>query len=212
MRISPLLFSAPTLALALGVTSLCLPCDAQAQSQMYRCRDAFGAATVSDRPCASARMGSVGPAPSPRGYSADSLPSSSTRAYSPQDYRLPDHYAYLSPRCQQLQDAMRTARTRGLNHMTQGELQVEWQRQCSENEIDARRQARDVRQTKDRQRQEAVATEHRERADAQRQREQCAELRGALAKRKSREALMSEGERGDLRRFESNYQERCLAA
>ncbi|MCW7541236.1 DUF4124 domain-containing protein [Aquabacterium sp. A7-Y] len=214
MRTSTVFLSLPGLALALGVAAAGLSSDARAQGQVYRCRDAFGAATVSDRPCPGARMGSVAPPPHHGNSSGWTPPSSPTRNhyYSSQQYRLPDHYAYLSPRCQQLHDAIRTAGARGVGYQTQSDLHAEWRRQCSASETDAWQQARDANRSESRQREEAAAAVRRERAEVERRREQCAELRGALTKRKAREATMTEGERGDLRRFEANYQERCSAA
>src|SRR4051812_7834279 len=50
----------------------------------------------------------------------------------------PEYLTYMSARCSALHDAVRTASARGLDYKTQGEMRRNYQRECAEDESEAR--------------------------------------------------------------------------
>jgi hypothetical protein len=122
---------------------------------------------------------------------------------------VPEHVAYMSPQCAQLHDAIRTGPSRGLLYAAMWELRDEYRRKCTEDEQQAlqrlykerlaRREARIAQQT----------AQQAERSRAELERSQCDEMLRILHGRRQRVATMSEGEKGDLQRFEQTYAERC---
>jgi hypothetical protein len=171
---------------------------------MYRCSEG-GAARWSDRPCPAnghTKISAYGPArenTSPR------------QGYTPPVQKAPDHLQYLSPACAQINDAMRTASARGVGHATQAELREEYQRKCSDDESDARRRVSQERRDQREQHRAQQKAEQQEKAHQTTSREQCHEMLRILAERRKRLDAMTEGERGDFKRFEENYKGRCSA-
>lgn len=99
------------------MVAACLFTSLAASAQSYRCSTPSGT-LLSDRPCRTAeapthRMGAIAGTPEPyrRG-----LPVARTQ-------EAPAHYAHLSPACQALADAQRTAGVRGLSYESQRDLQ-----------------------------------------------------------------------------------------
>ena len=176
---------------------------AHAQSS-YRCI-VNGRQVLSDRPCtggAGTKLSAFGPT------QRDYVPGRQG-GYTGSVVRAPDHLGYLSPECAQLNDALRTASTRGVGHAVQRDLQLEYQNKCGEDDRYARQQLANA-QTAER---EGQRKEREARASAkaltQREREQCHEMLRILHGKRQRMGSMTEGEQGDLQRFEANYNARC---
>jgi hypothetical protein len=170
-----------------------------AAQNRYQCRTASGAAYLSDRPC-SGESGMV--------YYG---PANTTPSYTPSAPRLgeaPGHLRYMSARCASLHDAVRTAPARGLKHDTVNTMQRDYQRECAEDESEARQQfsrdQRDQRQQKVSERQSQVKEVER----TKQQEQQCAEAKRILVTKQKRMDL-SEGEKADLKRFEESFKSRC---
>lgn len=120
----------------------------------------------------------------------------------------PEHYAFLSGDCRSLNDAIRTAPGRGLSHESVNNLRREWNQRCEEDDRDARRrlyeQQRDGRKARaDEKRVETAALQQNAA-----KKQQCDEMLRILGAKRKRTDL-SDGEKADLQRFESNYRERC---
>jgi hypothetical protein len=178
---------------------LLLAAGSAAAQTRYQCRTAAGAAYLSDRPC-SGESGMVyyGPAPT-------------APTYTPQMTRqgeAPGHLRYMSARCASLHDAIRTAPARGLKYDTIGTMQRDYQRECGEDEGEARnqftREQRDQRQQKVAERQSQVQAVER----TKQQQAQCDESKRIFVM-KSRRTDLTDGEKADLKRFEESYKARC---
>ena len=183
-----------------------------AQAQSYRCSTPNGY-RYSSTPCAGSRpqddkMGSYGP-------SESSSYQPSYQRYgrvSSAGYRrvqdAPAYYDYLSPACKELNDAIRTASTRGVGGDAVRGLQREWSQRCSDDVGDAHVRMRQA-QRDDRERKRAEVAEAQARqTSANVHREQCDEMLCILARKRKRTDL-SDGERADLARFEANFEQRC---
>lgn len=191
-------------AAALGVFLLTLLAGlpaAHAQS-VHRCTD--GTRTYwSDKPCGNngqTRITSFGPAPTRESHSRQSEPSLS---------KAPEYQAYLTQECASILDAIRTASARGVGHATQRDLREEYEQKCRDADRDARRQAQQARnQKRDEERNVRVA-QQQQRVQATTSLEQCRELGRILAERRKRQDSMNAGERADLERSQTNFNERC---
>ena len=114
----------------------------------------------------------------------------------------------MSPRCAGLHDALRTASARGLDYGTVNEMRKNYQRECSENESEARQQLSRERGEK---RQVAKGEEDAAKRSMERSKlmeQQCGESKRILVTKRARTDL-NEGERAELQRFEANYKARC---
>jgi hypothetical protein len=183
--------------LALGLAGLA--CDAAAQVR-YTCRTANGV-YISDRPCGS-DAGSppvyYGPTEQPRTYTPPP----------PSVGQAPEYITYMSARCSGLHDALRTAPARGLDHQTQNEMRRNYQRECAEDEAEARnRWYKERGEKKQMARSEADAA-RREQDRSKLLQDQCGESKRILVTKRQRTDL-TEGERAELARFEANYKARC---
>lgn len=177
-------------------------CNTAAAQVKYRCSQGGGSVYYSDRPCPQGGFQSYGATERER----QTVPRSSSL---PGPGRAPDHLSHLSPECAQLNDAIRTAPSRGVGYSTQRELREEYQAKCSDDDSAARqalnRERNEKRQAaRDEKVQQQVA---RQRSEASRA--QCDELLRILAQRRKRYETMTPGERADHDRSEGNYIERC---
>lgn len=120
----------------------------------------------------------------------------------------PAHYNFMSGDCRSLNDALRTGPSRGLTRESMSNLDREWSQRCLDDERDARRrlyeQQRDGRLARADEKRVESATMQQNAAKKQ----QCDEMLRILGSKRKRTDL-SEGEKADLQRFESNYRERC---
>lgn len=199
LRILP----APFAVLAL----LCFPLAAAAAT--YRC-DVGGSVYITDRPCAAPAPAPAAPmpkAPAPMGSIGPArVTPSSYHPRTPSMEQAPEHHRYLSPRCAEINDAIRTAPVRGVNSATVSELRREYDQKCSEDDQYARRQANDAKR-KERDGVVALRDEaERSRQDAERIREQCLALRDSLRNRR----VENETERVAKRAAEEAYNAHCL--
>lgn len=175
---------------------------AHAQS-MHRCTDSGGKAYWSDRGCpanGATRITNYGPAPTREPYSGVS-PSRLQKA--------PEHQSYLSAECASLNDAIRTARTRGVGYETQQDLRDEYRRKCIEEEREAHKQLREAEKQRRTEANEQRVAQQQQRAQATATLEQCREMGRIVAERRKRLDTLTAGERGDFERFLANFSERC---
>lgn len=189
-----------SIALAMLLASICMGTQAQTR---YTCRY-NGGSYQSTQPCPGTSVGGSdlvyhGPVtpPPPR--------------YEPPPPRVaeaPSTLRYLSPRCASLSDAIRTAPARGLQYDTIRQLQQEYNRECSENESEARSRLSQERRDQKQQQNEARALSKAEQERASIRAQQCGESKRILVTKRARTDL-TDGEKADLKRFEENFLARC---
>lgn len=187
---------------ALAVLALAAWPAAHAQST-YRCTD-NGKPYWSDKPCPSngaTRITAYGPPPT-RDHSY-------SRSSHSRLEKAPEHQNYLSAQCASLNDAIRTAGTRGVGHDTRRELREEYQRKCGDEEREARKQMRDDENKRRAEQRDQRVAQQQERVQATMTLEQCREMGRIVAERRKRLDSMTAGEKGDFERFQSNFGERC---
>jgi hypothetical protein len=169
----------------------------------YRC-NVQGRQVLSDRPCAPGahtNLSSYGPT------QRETAPARPTPYGSVG--RAPDHLQYLSPECAQMNDAMRTASARGVGPAVQRDLRDEYQRKCAEDDSEARRQVWQDKSAARQARRDERQAQANEKAQTQREREQCHEMLRILHAKRQHKATLPPGEQADLQRFEDNYNARC---
>jgi hypothetical protein len=187
-------------AAILGLTIL----SSAVQAQTYRC-NVGGTTYIQDKPCApspstdgQARLGTVGP--------ARVQPSTSRASYTPALQPAPEHQRFLSQRCAELNDAIRTAPTRGVGSGTIADLRREYSRTCSDDEQYAYQQASAARSKEREGVQAKRRADEQSRVDAQRLQERCIALRDALRNRRAQ----TEAEITSKRVAEEAYNASCL--
>jgi hypothetical protein len=154
---------------------------------VYKCRKPDGTVAFSDRPCPE----------------ADSVQIARTGP------KAPDASQFMSPRCLRLREQMRQAGGDDADEAARQQLEYRYQRDCYAEEQDAQekvnRLMEDAR-TRSLQERRALAE-----AKARQEREfaQCVELRNNIRIRRAREAEMTAGERADLERLASAFEQRC---
>ncbi len=175
----------------------------------YRCINSAGVAQWQDRPCNSAPAPELGvraapPAPPvyrQRSY-GDALPTPQPAS---------EHVKYLSPGCAEIQEAIRTGPSRGVRYDTLSQLRLEYDKKCRDEDMEARRRARDDDQAQRESKQAQKLAQQQAKTQAQEEADRCRELLRLLNGRRARVATMNEGEKADLKRFEDNYTQRCAA-
>lgn len=171
-----------------------------AYAATYRC-DVNGTAYITDRPCA--------PAPNGPGNFGALGPARQTASYQPRTPGMapaPEHHRFLSQRCAELNDAIRTAPARGVGSSTVNDLHREYEQKCSEDDQQARQQARDAKR---KERETVVAQRdqaERARQDAELLQQRCVALRDALRTRR----VETESDRATKRVAEEAYNANCL--
>lgn len=190
---------------ALFVIGLALPASVLAQTT-YACKDTRGQSYRSLNPCP--------PAPKPGIVHYGPQPTQPQR-YEPPVQRIEragEEMSYMSPKCATLQDGIRTAPNRGLSPATIRELRQTFERECGAERRDALRAARkdqrEQEKLKEREQEMALQQKQRSQEDIDRYRQQCAEMRLSIHRRKQR-PNPTEGELRDLALFEERYQTRC---
>ncbi|MFC7434183.1 hypothetical protein ACFQNJ_06625 [Hydrogenophaga bisanensis] len=173
----------------------------------YACKDWRGQSYRSLNPCPQAQKSGLihyGPQaqPEPR--------------YQPPVQRIEragDELGYMSPKCATLQEGIRTAPNRGLSSATVRELRLTFERECSDEQSNALRAARQGQRAqeelREQEREMALQQKQRSQEDIDRYRQQCAEMRLSIHRRKQR-PNPTEGELRDLALFEDRYQARCI--
>ncbi len=184
--------------------ALCLAASAQAQSTLYKCPSGHGFAW-SDRPChaqGNASVQAYGP--------VEQRPSSSSyTSYTPPLKRAPEHQAYLSPRCADLNDALRTAPSRGVRGQALIDLQDTYRRDCAEDEQAAYQQLYRARNEQRESRKAQQMAEQAVRDEQRTHREQCDEMARILHGRRQKLDQLNDGQKADLQRFQDSYTQRC---
>ncbi len=170
---------------------------------IYRCGTGAGS-YVSDRPCrditAPTVLRSYGPLPERPNHG---------QSYTPTMAKAPDILPYLSPQCAEMNDAVRTGPSRGLQSAAMSELVANYRLRCAEDEQQAYQKLHQVRNDERNQRRIAQAQQSAAQERAKLSVEQCSEMLRILAGRRQRVASMSAGEKTDLDLFEANYRARC---
>lgn len=189
--------------LTLSVTLACGP--AQAQTTTYACKTDKGVPYRSNNPCPWQQKTEL------RYYGPVTPPPASNRPVQRVE-RAGDELKYMSARCQTMKEGIRTAPNRGLSYATVQELRHNFARECGDEEMDAMSKARSDHDTQRNQEKESNAHDQQRelqvKADLDRNRQQCAEMRLSIQNRKQR-PNPTEGELKDLERFEQRFQERC---
>lgn len=171
----------------------------------YRC-DVGGSVYITDKPCAAPAPAAAPAAPAPMGVIGPVRTTSSYQPRPPSMAEAPEHHRYLSPRCAELNDAIRTGPARGVNSTTVSALRREYDEKCSEDDQYARRQ---VYESKRKEREGVLATRteaERARQEAERTREKCIALLDSLRNRR----VENETERLNKRAAEDAYNASCL--
>jgi hypothetical protein len=172
-----------------------VPADVKAQT--YQCRDNTGRSYTSSQPC---KPGMVYYAPLPEKPVAPT--------YIPKSGDAPDHLKYMDPRCASLNDAIRTARVRGLKGDVISDMRKEYNRECRESEMEASRKLSQEKGDKRKAAESDRKVAEREASWTRAQQEMCGELKRVLRIKRARTDL-SEGEQRDLQRSQEAYQHRC---
>ena len=186
----------PLLSLLLLTVGLVTSLPASAQ---YTCQLSNGNYVQSNRPCSNNAGLTYYPPINTQAPSSTYIPKASPS---------PDYLQYMNPRCSAMNDAIRTSGVRGLNYQASAELQRNYQRECSEDENEAR--SRYYKERGDARKAESAAKQSAQAMQEQTQmaQQQCNESKRIIASKKRRTDL-NEGERGELQRFEDNIRARC---
>ena len=121
----------------------------------------------------------------------------------------PEHLEYLSARCAEISEGIRTGPARGVSYSTIGELRREYEKKCREEDREARQQ---VAANKNAERERWLGDRKAQRMQAQeavRYAQRCDEQLRLLHGRRKRADSMTDGERADLARFEATYRDTC---
>ncbi|MFM9879071.1 MAG: hypothetical protein ACKVOO_01505 [Burkholderiaceae bacterium] len=136
----------------------------------------------------------------------------SRSSYTPSSAPEADYAKLLGGRCRSLYDGIRNADRNGLRYEAKSELQMNYSRECSEEESEARRQMNKDRYEGRRERLSSARAENslveNEKKSSAAHFERCAESRRILNTKKARTDL-NDGEKAELKRFEENYINRC---
>lgn len=158
-------------------------------SGVYKCRKPDGTVAFSDRAC----------------------PEADSTQIARNGPKAPDATQFMSQRCLRLREQMREANSDGseADEAARQQLDYRYQRDCYAEEQEAQdkvnRLLEDARSRSMQERRalaEAKARQEREFA-------QCVELRNNIRARRAREAEMTAGERADLERLASAFEQRC---
>jgi hypothetical protein len=175
-----------------------------ALGQTYRCSS--GASVYySDRPCGQAptgRLGSYGPMePSSSRY---------VQGYSLQVQRAPDHFKFLTAPCAELNDAVRTAPSRGVTGQVLSDLTDEYRRKCADDDQAARQMLYKEQREQRHARESERALAAQQAAATRSQMQHCEGMRDVIGLKRKREANLNPSEVAALRTLEASYNERCL--
>jgi hypothetical protein len=193
-----------------------LATSAWAQSTMYSCRSTNGS-YMSTRPCppvadnadGSTRIRVYGSSENSQPYRDTTRTPSYSSGYLPAPPRAEKHLEYLSPRCAEVAEAIRTGPARGVRGDVINELHREYRANCAEEDRDARTRAQQresaVRDQPQSQQRMAVAAKEQSNFEH----EQCQEMLRILTAKRKRLDSMTDGEKLDFQRFSDNYKARC---
>jgi hypothetical protein len=197
-QVPPQSFMKTIFFVALALNLLSASTGASAETR-YTCRTDSGYYQSSE-PCSGTNNGMV--------YYGPSTEQPRYVAPPPKVGQAPDHLLYLTPRCAALNDAIRTAAARGLNNDTSNQLRAEYNRECAENERDARSRVSMERREQRKQLEGAQAQAKQQQERTALEQQQCGEFKRVLYAKRTRTDL-TDGEKSDLKRVEENYHKRC---
>jgi hypothetical protein len=164
----------------------------------YNCRLPDGRAYTSDKACANQGMVYYGPQPD-----RNTQPS-----YIPKVGEAPEYLKYMSPKCSSMHDAIRTSAVRGVKYEVTAETSKNYQRECSEDEQQARSRYSQDRGDKQKVKQDIKREQELNVSNTKINEQQCGESKRILYAKRARTDL-NDGEKNDLKRFEENYKARC---
>jgi hypothetical protein len=186
---------------------------AAAQSTLYSCRTSNGS-YMSTRPCPSDPGAGNGAAKISGTASVESVqasrnwrPPQSSPVYMPQ--AAEKHLEYLSPRCAEISEAMRTGASRGVRSDVLVGLYKEYSDKCAEEDSAARRQLSERTSAERDKRQSELRVASAAKEQSKLEHDQCQELLRILVGKRKRIEAMTDGEKQDLQRFNDTYQARC---
>lgn len=190
------------LRLAVSAAAMLAAAGASAQTT-YRCSNG-GSVYFSDKPCNnSGKLGVMAAAPTRQEWQPND------RSYTPQLPKAAEHLAYLSGECASLNEAVRTAPSRGLRGQALTDLYATYRDKCSEEDTEARRRLYQQKSTERSERQAEQRAQQQAQAQVALGKEQCQEMLRILHGKRQRIDTLTDGEKRDLQLFESNYEGRC---
>ncbi len=181
--------------LAVAMVAVCSQGFAQTR---YNCRLNDGRVYNSERPCVKEGLIYYGP--------QAERPSQPT--YVSRSGEAPDYLQYMSPKCSSMHDAIRTSAARGVPQETVSEARRNYREECAADERQASSRLSKELGEKSQAKEEAKRAEERNQQRSAAQEQQCGESKRILGTKRARTDL-TEGEKGDLKRFEDNYKARC---
>jgi hypothetical protein len=119
-----------------------------------------------------------------------------------------EHLQYLSAHCSTLSEGIRTSAARGVKSDVIADLQRNYQKECSEEDREARSRMSSDRSEAAVSKKSARLLAAQSQEQIKFQQQQCDESKRIIFVKKKR-VDMTEGEKQDLQRFEQNYKERC---
>ncbi len=176
------------------VTLICAESEVFAQAR-YSCTARNGVTYMSERACPSISV--YGPAPERQ-----------TNTYIPKMGEAQEYLQYLSSRCSSLSEGIRTGPARGVKHDVTAELQRNYQRECADDEREARNKVSNLRRDAAIQKKSSQQMAAVDQQKMQARQQQCDESKRIIFNKKKRTDL-SEGEQQELQRFMQNFKERC---
>lgn len=119
------------------------------------------------------------------------------------------HIEFLSPACQRLSEAMRTAPARGLRYDVISSLRREWSETCREDDSIARQ--RYMEKVGEKRSAERAARDASEAAAAAQRMEtgRCQSMYGLMRERRARFDSINAAEQQEFKAFEANIRSRC---
>lgn len=184
---------------------LAVPAHAQAP---YSCKTGNGQYMPSYSPCSSsASNGLVYYPPVESSTSSERQP----QRYEPPPQRAQEaeaHVKHMSPTCAGLNDALRTASSRGISGISISDMRRDYRSKCQENENEAYERLSSAKSEKRLEKLEAQKTEKLDTERASIRAQQCGESKRILTTKRARTDL-TVGEKTELQRFEDNYRSRC---
>jgi hypothetical protein len=188
---------------ALGLAAMLAVAGSASAQGMYRCNNG-GSVYFSDKPCTNnGKLGAMSAAPSRQEWQPND------RNYAAPLPKAADHLVYLSAECASLNEALRTAPSRGLRGQALADLHGTYREKCSDEDDEARRKLRQRKSAERSERQAEQTAQQQAQAQVALGKEQCHEMLRILHGKRQRTDALTDGERRDLQRFEASYQERC---
>jgi len=150
-------------------------------AQTYRCI-VGGTTYISDRPCAPTNLS---PARLVGAGATQQTSATTYRSSAPSLEPAPDHHRYLSQRCAEVSDAIRTAPSRGVGRAVVTDLQREYRSNCTEDEAYARERVSEDRNRQRESERSARREAAQSRQESERLQERCIALRDAIRTRRA---------------------------